>query len=180
MWTSSLIFLWECHQISILYSLKQAKWTFSLFIHKRQITWTISEHMESLELRVIVFRVSRLGTSSPWASCVLGNGVNKSIDCLPSDDLFKDVVEQTASPSGVKRRFPLTCNWLVHQNLTRAGNKMKVVYSGAENRQVQFLFSHLVVLTLCNPMDCSTPDFPVLHYLLQFAQTHVHWVGDAI
>ena len=27
--------------------------------------------------------------------------------------------------------------------------------------------------TLCNPMDCSMPDFPVLHYLLAFAQTHV-------
>ena len=29
-------------------------------------------------------------------------------------------------------------------------------------------------------MDCSTPGFPGLHYLLKFAQTHVHWVGDAI
>ena len=29
-------------------------------------------------------------------------------------------------------------------------------------------------LTLCNPMDCSTPGFPVLHYLLGLAQTHVH------
>ena len=28
-------------------------------------------------------------------------------------------------------------------------------------------------------MDCSTPGFPVLHYLLEFAQTHVHWVSDA-
>jgi len=35
-------------------------------------------------------------------------------------------------------------------------------------------------LTLCNPMDCSTPGFPVLHYLLEFAQTQVHQVGDAI
>ena len=26
--------------------------------------------------------------------------------------------------------------------------------------------------TLCDPMDCSTPGFPVLHYLLEFAQTH--------
>ena len=34
--------------------------------------------------------------------------------------------------------------------------------------------------TLCDPMDCSTPGFPVLHYLLEFALTHVHWVGDAI
>ena len=33
-------------------------------------------------------------------------------------------------------------------------------------------------LTLCNPMDYSTPNFPVLHSLLSFAQTHVHWVGD--
>ena len=35
-------------------------------------------------------------------------------------------------------------------------------------------------LTLCNPMDCSTPGFPVLHYLLEFAQAHVHSVSDAI
>ena len=31
--------------------------------------------------------------------------------------------------------------------------------------------------TLCNPMNGSTPGFPVLHYLLMFAQTHVHWVN---
>ena len=34
-------------------------------------------------------------------------------------------------------------------------------------------------LTLCDPMDCSTPGFLVLHYLLVFAETRVHWV-DAI
>ena len=34
--------------------------------------------------------------------------------------------------------------------------------------------------TLCNPMDCSIPDLPVHHQLLEFTQTHVHWVGDAI
>ena len=28
-------------------------------------------------------------------------------------------------------------------------------------------------------MDCSMPGFPVLHHLLEFAQSHVHWVGDA-
>ena len=35
-------------------------------------------------------------------------------------------------------------------------------------------------LTLCDPMDCSMPGFPVLHRLLEFAQTHGHWVSDAI
>ena len=34
--------------------------------------------------------------------------------------------------------------------------------------------------TLCDPMDCSIPGFPVLHYRQEFVQTHVHWVGDAI
>ena len=35
-------------------------------------------------------------------------------------------------------------------------------------------------LTLCNLMDSSMPGFPVLHYLPELAQTHVHWVCDAI
>ena len=33
---------------------------------------------------------------------------------------------------------------------------------------------------LCDPMNRSTPDLPVHHQLLEFTQTHVHWVGDAI
>ena len=33
--------------------------------------------------------------------------------------------------------------------------------------------------TLCDPMDCSTPGFSILHYLLEFAQTHVCSIGDA-
>ena len=35
-------------------------------------------------------------------------------------------------------------------------------------------------LTIRNPMDCSMPGFPVLHHLPELAQTHVHWIGDAI
>ena len=34
--------------------------------------------------------------------------------------------------------------------------------------------------TLCDPMNDSTPGFPVLHYLPELTQTHFHWVGDAI
>ena len=46
-------------------------------------------------------------------------------------------------------------------------------------------FNHVVVqlltgVWLCGPMDCSRPGFPVLYYLLEFAQTRVHWVSDAI
>ena len=35
-------------------------------------------------------------------------------------------------------------------------------------------------LTLCRSMNCSTPGFPVLHHLPELAQTHVHWIIDAI
>ena len=55
---------------------------------------------------------------------------------------------------------------------------------------LDMLYSTLVVgvvcsvakscLTLHDPMDCGTPGFPVLHYLPEFAQVHVHWVDDAI
>ena len=34
--------------------------------------------------------------------------------------------------------------------------------------------------TLCDPMNCSTPGLPIHHQLLEFTQTHVHRVGDAI
>ena len=34
--------------------------------------------------------------------------------------------------------------------------------------------------TLCNNMDGSIPGLPVHHQLLEFTQTHIHWVGDAI
>ena len=41
-------------------------------------------------------------------------------------------------------------------------------------------FSCSVVSTLCDPMDCRTSGFPVLHYLAELAQTDVHWAQDAI
>ena len=34
--------------------------------------------------------------------------------------------------------------------------------------------------TLCDPMDCCTPGFPVHHQLPKLARTHVHWVSDTI
>ena len=48
--------------------------------------------------------------------------------------------------------------------------------------QLSVQFSSVVQLhpTLFNPMDCSTPGLPVHHQLLEFTQTHVHRVGDAI
>ena len=45
---------------------------------------------------------------------------------------------------------------------------------------VQFSSVAQSCLTLCDPMNCSTPGLPVHHQLPEFTQTHVHRVGDVI
>ena len=45
---------------------------------------------------------------------------------------------------------------------------------------IQFSSATQSYPTLCNPMDCSTPGLSVHHQLLEFTQTHVQRVGDAI
>ena len=45
---------------------------------------------------------------------------------------------------------------------------------------IQFSSVTQSCLTLCNPMECSTPGFPVHHQLPELTQTHVHQVSDAI
>ena len=48
------------------------------------------------------------------------------------------------------------------------------------NVSIAVVAQSLSLAPLWDPMDCSTPGFPVLHHLPELAQTHVHWVGDAI
>ena len=53
---------------------------------------------------------------------------------------------------------------------------------GESNMETYIQFSSVAqsCLTLCNPMNRSTPGLPVHHQLPEFTQTHVHQVGDAI
>ena len=67
-------------------------------------------------------------------------------------------------------------------NKTRGGDGIP-----AELFNIQYVFSSVQFIsvaqscpTLCDPIDCSTPGLPVHHQLLEFTQTHVHWVRDAI
>ena len=46
--------------------------------------------------------------------------------------------------------------------------------------KVQFSLVTQSCPTVCDPMDCSMPGFPVHHQLLELIQTHIHQVGDAI
>ena len=53
-------------------------------------------------------------------------------------------------------------------------------YQAMKITSVQFSSVTQSCLTLCDPMNYSTPGLPVHHHLPGFTQTHVHWVGDAI
>ena len=52
--------------------------------------------------------------------------------------------------------------------------------AGIEGTSVQFSSVNQLCLTVCDPMNCSTPGLPVHHQLPEFIQAHVHQVGDAI
>ena len=55
-----------------------------------------------------------------------------------------------------------------------------MVQASSVNSLLLLLLFICSVLSLCDPMDCSTPGSPVLHYLLEFAQIHVRGVSDAL
>ena len=66
------------------------------------------------------------------------------------------------------------------KNKTITQNNYPAFVSKYTHNQCQFNSVTQSCLTLCDPMDCSTPGFPVHHQLREFAQTHGHRVGDAI
>ena len=59
-------------------------------------------------------------------------------------------------------------------------NSVEIPYKIENRTAIQFSSITQSCLTLCNPMNCSTPGLPIHHQLPEFTQTHVHWVSDAI
>ena len=64
--------------------------------------------------------------------------------------------------------------------LKHAGQSTPTISPSCAFSSVQFISGAQSCATLCDPMNHSTPGFPVYHQLLELAQTHVHWVSDAI
>ena len=87
---------------------------------------------------------------------------------------------------GLAKRFV----WVFHKMVQKNSNELfgqPNIFQKVISRKT--IWSKLAVqvssvtqscLTLWNPMDSSMPGLPVHHQLLEFTQTHVHWVGDAI
>ena len=69
-----------------------------------------------------------------------------------------------------------------HHGLTKKKNPLPLpmVSTWSHPSSVQFCSVTQLSLTLCKPMDCSTPGFPVHHQLPEPSQTHVHPIGDVI
>ena len=84
-------------------------------------------------------------------------------------------VSQSSSSGNQPKPVALELRWLwVIPTAFKIKSKLLSLAS------VQFSSVAQSCLTLCDPMDCSTPDLPVHHQLPRFTQTHVHWVGDTI
>ena len=72
----------------------------------------------------------------------------------------------------LKGGFPKLLSWVCVWGIP---SLRRVVRKAAHNYTEIHLHSRV-----CDPMDCSMPGFPVRHQLPELAQTHVHWVDDAI
>ena len=70
-------------------------------------------------------------------------------------------------------------SWTEGPGVTKSQARLSICTSVAFS-SVQFSSITQSCLTLCDPMNHSTPGLPVHHHLPQFTQTHVHWVSDAI
>ena len=67
-----------------------------------------------------------------------------------------------------------------HDALVMPKNRSRVTWFPGQSSHLLPLSRCCSCLTLCDCVDWSRPGFPVLHCLLEFAQIHIHSVGDAI
>ena len=74
-------------------------------------------------------------------------------------------------------RFPFTFHSLFSIQKSESYTETHQI---SQFSSIQFISVTQSCLTLCSPMDCSTPGFPAHPQLPKLAQTHVHRVGDAI
>ena len=128
-----------------------------------------------------LFNKLHLKSWSPMMHFAPGSSSPRFISSFPSTSLFPTLsispLHSSCPWSSVKPQYLLASisSW-TQRGLSRA-REMPLLSSV---QSVQFSSVVQSCLTLCDPMVCSTPGLPVHHQLLEFTQTHVHWVGDAI
>ena len=106
-------------------------------------------------------------TSSHWRRCISALGHEGGILYVLAEVLSREVDDMDI----------WSTQWVSEKTLVILCIPPLRNYLSCHN---QFSSVAQFCLTFCNPMDCSTPGFPVHHQFPELAQTHVHQVGDAI
>ena len=103
--------------------------------------------------------------------------LSESLSLTPSIFVFKGTTGSNRNRifQKVLHFFSHCIDKTVHNSKNTAINGIHSLNTAQSCRSVTQSY-----LTLCDPMDCGTPGFPVHHQLPELAQTHVHRVGDAI
>ena len=170
---------------------------------EKYITWVLVAHvcltlcnpMDLASQAKSAHRISRqeywnkLPFSSP--EDILDSGIESGSPALQADSLLSEPPGKPYKVEVKKRMKRKEKRWKEGGRKKEGGKGGRV---GEKNKcrvgkhfpssflvsSVQFSSVSELCLTLCNPMDCSTPGFPIHHQLLEFAQAHVHRVSDAI
>ena len=109
-------------------------------------------------------------------------GIELGFPTLQTDSL---PAELPGKPLLEHRFFTLLCQFLLYSKVNICGLIFGTDHS--ESFTIEKIFEERcfsldsqLCLTVCDPMDCSMPGFPVPHQLPELAQTHVHRISDAI
>ena len=96
--------------------------------------------------------------------------------------LAQNTIQLTVEKCGFRYSDPPLSRSAYNFTVSPSLSKFQKSQIGFNKTMYPAVFSSLTQLcpTYCDPMDCSIPGLPVHHQLLELAQTHVHWVGDAI
>ena len=135
----------------------------------------------SREPFVTFFILNTLEAQVSMALCQAKRDILKETDRIP---ILEDVYWLWTEWYKYEARCVLGCEF----NLDVSSQiPIFLLASGAKNEMLRVECLRLLRCSvaqfcpaLCNPMDCSMPGFPVHHQLSELAQTHVHWVDDAI
>ena len=106
-------------------------------------------------------------------SCTLGSTSGKEPTCTPGDVRDAGSIPGSERSPGGEHGNPFHYCCLENPQEERS-------LEATVHRVAKFSSFAQSCLTLCDPMNHSTPGLPVHHQLLEFTQTHVHQVGDTI
>ena len=118
-----------------------------------------------------------------WRVESIGDGSKKvavlqpGLEWIPEDEIFwhqKKIVNKSLETEAGQERPK---EWKIQGSGRRSGHQE--VEEMLQDFH-QFSSAAQSCPTLCDPMDCCTPGFLVLHSPLELTQIYVHWVGDAI